>query len=304
MQLQDFFNNAINCSCREKRVNNLASKLYRFILRSTANGIIPWYFNTHQYKGGKKSADNVIVSFTSFPARIDRVWITVESLKRQSVRPYKVILWLSEDQFPGGQGIPDSIRMREDDLFEIQLRKGDLKPHKKYYYAFTEYPEYYVVTVDDDIIYNSHLLENLLAVSSTFPSQIICNRTTLIKKGKKYSEWGGDVEEMKPLDCILATGVGGVLYPPHCYDETIFDIEAINKTCLFADDLWLSFHTRYKGTTIVKTNIEEGYLAIKDSQKSALANTNNGENQNDIQLNNISEWAKNTLGKDFFVDMN
>ena len=42
--------------------------------------------------------DGVIISLTSFPARLDTLWQCVESLKRQTVRPEKIILYLSKEQ--------------------------------------------------------------------------------------------------------------------------------------------------------------------------------------------------------------
>ena len=65
--------------------------------------------------------NGVIISFTSFPARINDVWKVVESLKNQSILPAKIILWLSKEQFPDGSGIPASLKDREGDIFEIRI---------------------------------------------------------------------------------------------------------------------------------------------------------------------------------------
>ena len=44
--------------------------------------------------------DKIIVSLTSFPGRINEVWICVESLMRQTFKPDAIELWLSLRQFP------------------------------------------------------------------------------------------------------------------------------------------------------------------------------------------------------------
>jgi hypothetical protein len=44
--------------------------------------------------------DNLIVSLTSFPGRIDEIQYTIFSLLDQNVLPEKIILWLAENEFP------------------------------------------------------------------------------------------------------------------------------------------------------------------------------------------------------------
>jgi hypothetical protein len=51
---------------------------------------------------------NLIISLTSFPARIDHAWITIESLFQQNFRPWKVVLVLSDEEFPTRE-LPKSI---------------------------------------------------------------------------------------------------------------------------------------------------------------------------------------------------
>jgi len=43
---------------------------------------------------GTDRQSRIIVSLTTYPARINSVWITVSSLLQQTMKPYKVILWL------------------------------------------------------------------------------------------------------------------------------------------------------------------------------------------------------------------
>ena len=47
-----------------------------------------------------KRERKVIVSLTSFPARIDTVYITIKSILMQSLKPDLIILWLAHEQFP------------------------------------------------------------------------------------------------------------------------------------------------------------------------------------------------------------
>ena len=64
----------------------------RKIVRYGANRILPRYLEkAHTHRGTIENG--VIISFTSFPARINDVWKVVESLKNQSILPEKIILW-------------------------------------------------------------------------------------------------------------------------------------------------------------------------------------------------------------------
>lgn len=75
----------------------------------------------------------VVVSFTSFPERINYVWQVVECLFRQTYRPEKIILWLSKKQFSDLSAIPTSLRCRMNDIFEIRFTKGwrSINPYKQ-----------------------------------------------------------------------------------------------------------------------------------------------------------------------------
>ena len=120
----------------------------------------------------------------------------------------------------------------------------NLMPHKKYFYAMQEYPDAVIVTADDDIIYPRNWLESLYRSYKMYPNSVSARRVHYIKiKGKEfapYDHWEDQCRRIKqPSMRLIATGNSGVLYPPHCFDKKAFDIDAIKKTCLRADDIWL-----------------------------------------------------------------
>ena len=54
--------------------------------------------------------DELIVSLTTYPARIDTIWMTIDSLMRQTIRPLHLILYLSENEFSNLDGdLPPSL---------------------------------------------------------------------------------------------------------------------------------------------------------------------------------------------------
>ena len=132
---------------------------FRRIIRRVTNVFLPNYLAKIHRQHLNNRCD-VIVSLTSFPARINTVWMVVESLKNQTLRPMKIILWLSKEQFPTKQDIPNSLWECEDSLFEVRIVDGDIRSHKKYYYVLQEYPDKSFVTCDDDIYYHPKCYRN------------------------------------------------------------------------------------------------------------------------------------------------
>ena len=57
----------------------------------------------------------------------------------------------------------------------------DLMSHKKNYYAMIKYPEYAIVTVDDDIIYCKNMLESLYNSYIEHPNVVSGRRGYLMK---------------------------------------------------------------------------------------------------------------------------
>ena len=89
----------------------------RYLVRTVANFILPVYF---RLTGGQslyhlkstqacKDCSGVIISLTTYPGRINTVWLAIETLLRQSVKPDAIILWLSTDQFKSLSDIPHSL---------------------------------------------------------------------------------------------------------------------------------------------------------------------------------------------------
>ena len=66
--------------------------------------------------------------------------------------------------------VEKKLKDMEDDIFEIRLVPGDIRSHKKYLYAIMEFPEDTIITVDDDVYYNSQMIEILVNTSIKYPN--------------------------------------------------------------------------------------------------------------------------------------
>lgn len=293
----------------DKLYSNISSKYFilrciKYLLRILANLYVYLFV---RIKGVKTnlSDDTLIVSLTSYPARISKLWMVIKTLLNQKlVDNFKVILWLSENQFPKGlDSLPKSLTNLIEKGLDIRFVSDDLKSHKKYYYAFKEYPNNIVVTVDDDVLYSPILLRTLLDAHDKYSDCVICNRGIKINKEKSYRNWDKVDNFMIPVSNIMPTGIGGVLYPPHCYNNNIFNIEAIKSTCINGDDLWLNFMCRLNGTKVVHTGVRFGFITVLSSQETALCIENVNHDKNDIQIDAITKWMLNEKNTDFYINV-
>jgi len=282
---------------KNKLVNKCAfawNHLVRFLMQKT----YPAYCRRHPLSRG--ICDTVyeaplIVSFTSFPERIPTIGATVESILRQSLKPNKVLLWLAKEQFPE-EKVPCELKKYLDAGLEVRFCDEDLKPHKKSYYTAEAYPDSIIVTIDDEILYGESFLRRLYeAYQNSDKHTVICELGHEIRIGddnkpKKYNEWNWEAIGLEgPSDLLMPKGAGGVLYPPGFFRDEYFDIEAIRENCLMADDLWLKFMELLHGYKVKKTRAyaKNVYSSKQETQKYALANSNNGENRNNVFLSNL-----------------
>lgn len=275
-----------------KVINLLMPIIYRF----EKNNYRLSYYNKVKKYNENINNNKIIVSLTSFPARIDYVWICIESLFRQSVQPDKIILWLAHSQFDGIESLPKQLIDQQKKGLIIKFC-DDLRSHKKYFYSFKEYPSDVVITVDDDVFYPSNAIEKLIELHRIYPNAICCNRGHVIKLSKNnqiapYEEWvKNNVEIEKPSLLLCPTGVGGVLYPPDSVHEEVFNEKNIKDLCFFADDIWLKFMSLKKRTKVVRSkDFPQVLFTITSAQKESLAKINVDNGKNDEQLKNLTDY--------------
>lgn len=178
----------------------------------------------------------VIVSLTSFPARINMVYLTIKSILYQTYKPQKVVLWLANEQFPNKESdLPESLLQLKNHGLEIRFCE-DIRPHKKYFFTFRKYPNNLVVTIDDDIFYPKNTLEKLHKLSQKNPDSIIANRVREIgfdnNNLKPYRSWKiNKFYNSEPSKILFPTGVGGVLYKTDFFLK-IYTILILSKKCV------------------------------------------------------------------------
>lgn len=242
----------------------------------------------------KITKKGLIVSFTSYPARLSNLHFVVRSLLRQSVKPEKIILYLGTDTKP--EDIPDSLKKLQKFNFEIKTGNADIKPHKKYFFAMQEFPKYNIVTVDDDIIYHKDFLKDLYNSYLKNPSSVHARRVTKLTASdgniNKYEKFIYKFkDELNPSHALMAIGCGGVLYPAGCFKREDFNIPLITENCLNTDDIYLKFLEIKNNVKVVyvPSRYEED-LSVRNTQKTGLFHSNyESGNKNDLSFENLTK---------------
>ncbi len=238
----------------------------------------------------KYQGRQIVVSLTSIPKRFQYVWVPITCMFAQTLRPTKVVLYVGEDA--------DLSELESDSHISRLLDKGleirsveDIGPHTKYFYAMQDFPEDYVITIDDDVIYRNHMIRDLFDTLEANPDSVCANwvwemreRYYSTLEGFWHFKTGEDDYDYKTSHALIALGVGGVLYPPHALPEETFDPDKIRSLALKADDLWLKAMEINHGTRVAKVpGVYRQDVQIDGSQEVALSLSNH-EGGNDAVL--------------------
>lgn len=284
------------------------NSFFRYFIRQLANIILPICLKIIRLKSEPKilelnsHRERLIISLTSFPKRINQLWMVIDLLLRQTVKADKIILYLSKEQFPHEhKDLPNSLLDYQMYGLKIIFVDGDIRSHKKYYYAFRDYPNDIVITVDDDIFYPTTMLETLLYFHHKYPNAIISRYARCIQRDQqgyilssrswrhiRYNDFTND-------DAFFGTG-GGTLFPfpsKSLYKDSI-NIQLAQKLTPIEDDLWLNTMARLKRTPIIVIKDTKDILPIIIPENVKLFSENGGvENKTDIQLKNVIDYYKN-----------
>jgi len=235
---------------------------------------------------------SVVVSVTSYPKRFHSLPACLKSLLLQTVLPDRIIVYLGSDSLEAE--IPQELLDYQRYGVEIVMDKSrNLKPHKKYYYAMQQFPDAKIITVDDDLVYPPDTIETLLRAGEQYPEEVCARRVhkiTFDRAGniKPYILWKNHYQAQKPSRSLLATGCGGVLYPPRAFDQRAFDAKAITETCLEADDIWLKCMEILAHRKVAYVPSKLDFAIFPDTQSTALKNSNTGRTQmNDVFLKRV-----------------
>ncbi|MCR4690466.1 MAG: glycosyltransferase [Lachnospiraceae bacterium] len=240
-----------------------------------------------------RDRQNIVVSLTSTRARLQTIFPTLQSLIAQSRKPDLIILWLGEsDKYP--KAVTDQIKQMG---ISVKYRE-DLGPNTKYYYAFREYRGDLVITVDDDILYHKNMIQELYDAHQKHPDLVIARRINRMRFGRnrrpvRYRSWIWEYKDARrPAHDLLATGVGGVLYPPNVCGLPCFESRDFRRVAPGCDDIWLKFCELSQDVKVCAVAHSGFYLDVINprSQKTNLAKENVDRGKNDRSIKACAEY--------------
>ena len=243
----------------------------------------------------------IVVSLTSFPVRIGVVWLVVESLLHQKLPPHKIILWLSREQFSSINVLPQKLLNQCKRGLDIRLVDGDIRSHKKYAYTFREYPNDYVILVDDDILYPEYFISELL-VDMDKNDRVNCSYGAIMKYNSQkelmpYNKWPIFIEQKTDVPEFFFGSGGGTAFIPSRLHADTCNMDLAYRLCPLADDVWLNAMCRLSKVKCIKVR---GKLIppIYIENNQTLCSKNVGKLQNDKQIENVRNYYKSNLDID------
>ena len=261
---------------------------------------IKWYYKNKTIFKDHKNIErkhHIVVSLTSFPARLSTVHYAIKSILNQSIKPDIIFVSLTKEEVQNESNLPESLLELKKHGTNINFADNNLKPHNKYLHAREMYPNSLIITIDDDNIYDTSLISDLYNSFLKHPNAISARRVHKIKLDNNgnllpYNDWYYEFKkETKPSMSLLATGVGGVLYPPDLLPKETFDIVKIKELCLNADDIWLKFMQLKNNIPVVWVKGKKIHpYTIKSAQKVSLLKSNYHQNVNDKYINDLQNY--------------
>ena len=120
--------------------------------------------------------DRIIISLTSWEKRLNNLPQVLDNLLKQSVKPYKIIINLSCEEFPNKElDLPISLInfLKLHILIEINWVEKNTTVWKKIIPTLNNYSTDIIIGVDDEFIYPSDMLKTFLEKHKNFPENPI-----------------------------------------------------------------------------------------------------------------------------------
>ncbi len=242
-------------------------------------------------------SSKMVVSLTSFPARINSLDMVLKSILLQTIRPCQIVVYLSVEEFPN-QLLDLPLNLREfinDNSIKVRFVPQNIRSHKKYYYAFGSFKDKVIITFDDDLFYAPDTIERLLNLHLQFPTSVCANVVRNMGSGDlPYKQWEKVVQQQPAeSDRFVAIGYGGVLYPEDCLAKSsVLNVELAHRLSPLAHDLWLKANELVSEVRVASGGQPFAHpITIPNSQRVSLQSRNmSSVNMNDVQWKQLKAF--------------
>ena len=185
----------------------------------------------------------VIASLTSYPARIQKAWRSIETLLRQTNIPESLILVLSLEEFPDRK-LPRKLQEQMKRGLKVLWTTQNGRSYDKLLPVMHAYATTPIITFDDDKYFPSTLIEQLFSAHQDNPAHIVGARGWNIVRTKRTNEFrfGVDWERLvnaQKGDFLHLPGGNGSLYPPGTLSDQVLNLDEALRVCPTTDDIWI-----------------------------------------------------------------
>lgn len=254
----------------------ILKKIFRKIERIWTRGLLKicWLMCSHtlNWKGitETKYAEEIIVSLTSFPERIETVSETIKTLLMQTQKPNRIILWLAEEQFQNKEkDLPQILLKMQKYGLEIKWCHN-IRSFKKLIPTLELCPEAIVITADDDLIYRRHWISILYKEYLKHPDMVCAHRITkFYLENDSYNVISGGYDTWPEATYLhKLTGGAGALYPPNIFNENAFNTDMFMQLCPTSDDIWFWLMAVLNGVKVcVPARPDLNLIYVKGTQE-------------------------------------
>jgi predicted O-methyltransferase YrrM len=206
--------------------------------------------STSRSSSGLRSRLPIYISMTSIFRKQGHLFKTLQSITKQTRKADKVFIFLSEDPYILDDGFkdrkitnPELLKFIDDNSFiDVKWVKNTGSYRKLLPLLKDKWDEdCIIITIDDDNIYDTNLIENL--VRDYYEQRCVIGYrgfTPLFDEIEDFEYSKHDKLQNLSLYNFL-TGKGGILYKPEFFHKTknlVFNHEIYLNECHIQDDIW------------------------------------------------------------------
>lgn len=216
---------------------------------------------------------DLVVSMTSYPARIKDSWLAIESLFRQADNRFDLILVLCAAQFPGKK-LPLMIRLQVSKGLKVFWVEDDNRSFDHLWPAYSAFPDKSIISVDDDKHFPVSLVGTLRARSAEHPGSVIGARgwqMKVIEGDIRFGVGWMRADSFTRSDELFMPPGNGSLYPPGSLPEQTGDVALMKEVCPVADDVWYWAMAKLHGTNSICLGLPPHRPVLRQAGTPALS---------------------------------
>ena len=224
-----------------------------------------FYFFAYFIKNNKRKESNLVASIASIEERSESLSYAIKSLILQKSRPNKILIYTSKNTI-------NSRFIRKDisifNSFGVRFIDTDNKlgSHRKYIFLKKYNKKNFVVTFDDDMIYDKWLITDLLNHHYVSKAKVVDLYGWQVnwQKGKQYpekrSKWKKElIYKNKNKSFKTYTNTAYTLFSPGSLPNSVFDKKNVINLCLNSSNKIVGYDDSWVKWNLVSNGIKVGY---------------------------------------------